>query len=163
MADHSGRNAPHDGHSSSRAGPYFRLALSLALSYGVMYAVMYARVDSLDHAYLILNQAYMAGLMVAPMLLIMLATMGPMFGIRALNVSLVVLGVALVVLFLLLIRTQAGVGDRQFLRSMITHHSGAILVCEEAHLRDAQALRLCREIIESQQREISEMKEMLGK
>jgi hypothetical protein len=160
----TGRNAtPHDNHSSSRGGPYFRLAISLALSYGVMYAVMYARVDSLDHVYLSLNQAYMAGLMVAPMLLIMLATMGSMFRIKPLNIALVILGVALVVLFLLLIRTQAGVGDRQFLRSMIPHHSGAILVCQEAGLRDAQSLRLCEEIIEAQRREISEMKELLAR
>ena len=128
-----------------------------------MYLVMYARVRSFDHVYLGFNQAYMAGLMVAPMLLIMLATMGHMFTNRAANIALAVLGVALIALFLFLIRTQAAIDDRQFLRSMIPHHSAAILVCQEASLGDAATAQLCREIIESQEAEIREMRVMLAK
>jgi hypothetical protein len=152
----------HAMHGSSPMAPYRRLAVSLALSYVIMYASMYARVVTFDHAYLSLNQAYMAGLMVAPMLLVMLATMSHMFAKHGLNIALALLGLALIALFLFMIRTQAAVGDVQFLRSMIPHHSGAILVCRNASLRDARAVELCKGIIESQEREIREMKALLG-
>jgi uncharacterized protein (DUF305 family) len=53
------------------------------------------------------------------------------------------------------------IGDRAFLRSMIPHHSGAILMCEEARLEDPEVRALCKEIIESQQREIDWMQARL--
>jgi hypothetical protein len=142
---------------------YLRLAIAMAISFVVMFAVMFARVDVGDNIHLSLNNAYMAGLMVAPMPLIMLATMPMMFGNRKMNALVIALAVGLVVLFFLLIRTQAGIGDRQFLRSMIPHHAGAILVCERASLSDSAVRRLCRQIIESQQREIAEMNGMLAR
>ena len=160
-----GNNAPH-GQGAARAQshrPYLRLLLSLGVSYAVMFAVMFARVNTLDNVYASLNQAWMAGLMVAPMLLIMLATMRSMFHSAALNIALAVAGVALIALFWGLIRTQGGIGDTQFLRSMISHHAGAILVCERASLSDERVRRLCGQIIESQQREIAEMKQLLDR
>lgn len=60
-----------------------------------------------------------------------------------------------------LIRTQTTIGDREFLRSMIPHHSGAILMCANAHLENPEVKALCREIIASQRREIDRMKVML--
>lgn len=151
---------PHSGKPDRK--PYLRLLVALATSYLVMFATMYSRVDELGHVFLSLNQVYMAGLMVAPMLLIMLTVMHSMFQDRRLNAVLYSVGVALTLLFWILVRTQAGVGDRQFLRSMIPHHSGAILVCEEAALTDSRTQELCRQIIDSQQREIREMKALLG-
>jgi hypothetical protein len=58
-------------------------------------------------------------MMVAPMALIMLVSMRSMFSSKTWNRA---IGVAAVVIFVLSyagMRTQAGVGDRQFLRSMI--------------------------------------------
>src|SRR3546814_6397730 len=49
-----------------------------------------------------------------------------------------------------LIRSQTTIDDVAFLRSMIPHHSGAILMCREANLRDAEVKRLCGEIRNSQ-------------
>jgi uncharacterized protein (DUF305 family) len=40
---------------------------------------------------------------------------------------------------------------------MIPHHAGAILMCEQASLRDAEIRDLCKTIISSQQREIDQM------
>lgn len=151
----------HPEPSHSEMHPYRRLFVSLALSYVVMFAVMYARVNAPDHILLSLNQAYMAGLMVAPMLIIMLLTMGSMYKNRRLNQILLATGVALTLLFFTLVRTQSGVGDEQFLNSMIPHHSAAILVCEEAALSDPRVEELCVEIIEAQEREIREMKSLL--
>lgn len=168
-ATHSRSSSRHEPPDSGQHGPgmmdmkpYRRLAMSLAASYVVMFAVMFARVNAVENVLLSLNQAYMAGLMVSPMLLIMLATMWGMFPNRKLNLALVATGVVLTAVFWTAVRTQAGVGDRQFLRSMIPHHAGAILVCRQASLSDAQVRELCGEIIASQEREIREMKGMLG-
>jgi uncharacterized protein (DUF305 family) len=61
------------------------------------------------------------------------------------------------------VRQQSLIGDRQFLRSMIPHHSGAILMCREAQLSDPEIKRLCAGIITSQTAEIAQMKKMLGR
>jgi uncharacterized protein (DUF305 family) len=45
---------------------------------------------------------------------------------------------------------------------MIPHHSGAILMCERAQLRDAELRELCDLIIASQQDEIAQMSAMLA-
>lgn len=60
-------------------------------------------------------------------------------------------------------RTQGLVGDRQFLRSMIPHHSGAILMCEQASIWDPELKLLCGNIITSQKQEIDQMKAMLAR
>jgi hypothetical protein len=141
--------------------PYLRLLEALSISYVVMLVSMFSRVNVLSNVFLSLNQVYMAGLMVAPMLLIMLTVMSSMFKNKRLNAVLFVAGVVLTGLFWLLVRTQAGVGNRQFLRSMIPHHAGAILVCKEASLTDPRIEQLCREIIASQEREIRQMKTLM--
>lgn len=61
-------------------------------------------------------------------------------------------------MFWLLIRSQAAISDRQFLRSMIPHHAGAILMCEQASIRDADIRRFCQDIVSGQQAEINQMK-----
>ena len=60
------------------------------------------------------------------------------------------------------IRNQTAVGDKQFLRSMIPHHSGAILMCSEANISNAKILNLCKTIIKSQQDEINQMNAILN-
>jgi uncharacterized protein (DUF305 family) len=60
------------------------------------------------------------------------------------------------------IRTQAGISETQFLRSMIPHHAGAILMCERASLQDPEIKALCGRIRASQQSEIDEMKAKLS-
>jgi len=73
------------------------------------------------------------------------------------------------VLFLLAfwaMRAQGGVGDRQFVRAMIPHHSGAILMCNRASIRDQEIRDLCfrpNGIVESQTREIAQMKAFLAR
>ena len=61
------------------------------------------------------------------------------------------------------LRAQAGVGDRQFLKSMIPHHAGAILMCKNNRLSDPELQQLCRNIVTSQQSEIDLMKAKLDR
>lgn len=60
-------------------------------------------------------------------------------------------------------RTQAAIDDEEFLKSMIPHHSGAVLMCREAELSDPEIVALCDQIVASQEREIAQMKSILAR
>jgi uncharacterized protein (DUF305 family) len=92
---------------------------------------------------------------------LMIVAMRYMFPSRAANG--LIIGAAAIAFLgaFALIRTQTTIGDRAFLRSMIPHHSGAVLMCREADLQDPEIKQLCSQIIESQKREIDQMKGML--
>ena len=140
---------------------YLRLAGMIVLSFISMYVLMYSMVNSFADVYNSLNQVYMAGLMTAPMLVIELWLMSSMYKNRKLNAVVIAVGIAAGILFFALIRQQTLISDRQFLRSMIPHHSGAILMCEETPLQDQRIKELCKEIISSQRREIDQMRALL--
>lgn len=156
----SGKHSMAEGHSM-KEGHYGRLGLMVAASFVAMYALMYAMVDRLDNVFNNVNQVYMAGLMASAMVPIELALMSAMYPDRRKNM--IVLAVSLVVLAAcwLMVRNQAVVGDRQFLRSMIPHHGAAVLMCHEAPIQDARVVDLCRRIVENQEAEIAEMKSYL--
>ncbi|MEG3184330.1 DUF305 domain-containing protein [Lysobacter erysipheiresistens] len=142
---------------------YLRLAIELAIDFVIMYLVMYTMIRSLDHFYLNINNVWMTLMMVMSMALVMMVAMRSMFPSRTLN--LLVVAAALVVFGVSYygMRTQLAVGDEQFLKSMIPHHSGAILMCQEASITDPDIQSLCREIIDSQRREIAQMEALLEK
>lgn len=156
-AHHSAQRKEH-----ARSGAYVRLAVMTALSFAAMYALMYAMVDRFANVYHSINQVYMAALMAASMVVIELAVMRAMYPSRTVNAALVVAGFVALGAFWLAIRGQAAVGDEQFLRSMIPHHAGAILMCGKAPIRDAEIRDLCKAIIESQEAEIRQMKALLA-
>ena len=157
----------HAEHQPARHGRhadkhYPHLYLMAALSFVAMYLLMYAMVDRVSNVFMNLNQAYMAGLMAAPMVLIELAVMRAMYPNRRLNVIIVIVSVVALASFWILIRQQVAIGNAQFLRSMIPHHAGAVLMCERLRANDAGIQRLCAQIIRSQQEEIAQMKERLA-
>ena len=155
-----GHQQKHEGHGGM--GGYGKLALALTLSFLVMFPLSMAFIDTWSHFYFNLSNAYMALTMVAPMGLIMMVVMRKMFPNKALNAALVV---GFVVLFfggLWLGRAEVGVGNDQFLRAMIPHHSRAILVCENANITDPAIDELCQGIIKTQEEEIATMEAMLG-
>jgi uncharacterized protein (DUF305 family) len=141
---------------------YGRLLLMAVLSFVSMYVLMYAMVDTFANVYANLNQVYMAGLMAAPMVVIELALMGAMYSDRKQNAVIVAVSLVAVSVFWLFIRQQTAITDRQFLRSMIPHHAGAILMCGEAPIRDPEIKELCTAIVSSQRSEIDQMKAKLA-
>ena len=159
---HSEQHASHGSSGQTHHGHYGRLLLMMALSFLAMYALMYAMVDQWANVYNNVNQFYMAGLMAAPMLLIELWLMSSMYPDRRRNLILAGVTVAFMLFCWWGIRTQAAVTDRQFIRSMIPHHAGAILMCEENRLKDPELVKLCQEIITSQKQEIAQMKQLLA-
>jgi len=95
--------------------------------------------------------------MTAPMVIIELLVMGGMYEKKSTNIAILAVSAIAVIGFFSLIRGQVAIGDKQFLRSMIPHHSGAILMCERANIQDAGIKELCRNIIVGQQQEIADM------
>lgn len=143
--------------------PYMRLAIMAALSFAAMFALMYAMVDRFSHIYPSLNQAYMAALMAAPMVGIEIVLMASMYPSKRTN-AFILAGSALVLVGAFwAIRQQVAIGDDEFLRSMIPHHAGAILMCQQASITDAEVRELCGAIIESQRQEIETMKQILDR
>ncbi len=141
--------------------PYRRLAFMAALSFLSMYVLMYMMVDEIANVFPNVNQIYMAGMMTAPMLIFELALMGTMYPNKRANAALMALSAAAGISFIAAIRTQAAVTDTQFMKSMIPHHAGAILMCNRAALQDPEIQDLCRAIVASQQEEIDWMRAKL--
>jgi uncharacterized protein (DUF305 family) len=150
-------------HEKTHHKPYVHFGIMLALSFVLMFGFMYAMVDRLANVYPNLNQAYMAGLMAAPMAILELLLMGTMYPDK--NLNRLVIGISLVVLLAcwIGIRQQTAISDKSFLRSMIPHHAGAILMCNKAPITDPQIRQLCAGIVKSQQIEIDEMRGILNR
>lgn len=122
---------------------YRRLFLMIVLSFITMYILMYSMVNSIDNVYMNFNQVYMAGLMASPMALIELALMRAMYKDKKLNVIIVAISVIALVLLWMLIRQQTAIGDKQFLRSMIPHHAGAIHSCASKRQHRTLRSKIC--------------------
>jgi hypothetical protein len=158
--EHTGTHSQHQPEAMDRKH-YIHLLYMAILSFFSMYILMYAMVNVLGNVFNSLNQVYMALLMTAPMVIIELVVMRSMYKDARLNVIIWAGSAVALIIFFLLIRQQTAIGDRQFLRSMIPHHAGAILMCEEAPVEDEEIQALCQTIIQSQQLEIDQMKQIL--
>jgi uncharacterized protein (DUF305 family) len=138
---------------------YNNLILSLIIMYLAMFAMIYSWGEFIQN----INFFYMALVMWAPMAALMLLTMKSMYQDTRLNMILYIAFALIFILSLAGIRAQALVGDRQFLRSMIPHHLGAVLMCERAKISDPEIVTLCGQIIQSQRAEIDQMKGILAR
>lgn len=142
---------------------YPMFALNMAISVLIMYLGMFAMNYGWGEYYNNLNMFYMGLVMAAPMAVLMLVMMGSMYTNKRLN-ALIYAGSGLILILSFLgVRAQALVGDRQFVRSMIPHHSGAILMCERATITDPEIKALCGNIISSQKREIEQLKTIMAR
>jgi ABC-type Na+ efflux pump permease subunit len=142
---------------------YMHFAIMLAVSFLFMFGFMYAMVDRLANVYPNINQAYMAGLMVAPMAVLELILMGSMYPSTKANRAIIALSAVLLMVCWVGIRDQLAVNDKSFLRAMIPHHAGAILMCQNVALKNSEVKKLCADIISSQTQEIAQMKDILAR
>ena len=150
------------GHTEHKMEHKWTTLLAMAvLSFIAMYVLMYAMVDVLDNVYTNLNQFYMAALMTAPMMLIEIVLMRSMYSIRVVAATAIV-SLVIGVIALVGIRSQIGITDKEFLRSMISHHGAALLMCENAPIEDIEIIELCEGIISGQQSEIDWMEAKLS-
>ena len=101
--------------------------------------------------------------MVAPMVILMMLFMSHMYKNKKLNIALYAVSVFVFIAGFYALRSQALVGNEQFLKSMIPHHSIAIKTCDRATITDPEIEELCDEIIKTQREEISQMEKILEK
>jgi len=142
---------------------YKRLAILVLVNTVVMFLLTYTMIAVVTHFYFNINKVYMALMMVSLMNIIMLAFMHKMYQNKKLNIILYAVFAAVFILSFSFARTQTFVGDEQFLRSMIPHHSSAILMCQQADITDPEIAELCEQIIRAQEEEIELMKQLLAR
>ncbi|MBD3318524.1 DUF305 domain-containing protein [Candidatus Woesearchaeota archaeon] len=140
---------------------YNRFFVMLLISFVVMYMAMFLNVVALGHVYLSLTRFYMALLMVAPMAIVMLIAMWGMYKNKKTNTIILTVAIVVFVVALVFLRTQTPIGDEQYMKAMISHHSSAILTSEEAAITDPEVRELADQIIATQKEEIAQMQEIL--
>jgi FlaA1/EpsC-like NDP-sugar epimerase len=141
---------------------YVRFGLMIATATIVMYGLMYLNTYALDHVWFSQTRVWMAILMGAVMAIIMLGFMLNMYKNNRMNIAIIVASITLFVGALWLVRSQDTVYDVAYMKAMIPHHSIAILTSRRAHIRDPRVRKLADQIIESQVREIEEMKQLIA-
>jgi len=141
--------------------PYRNLIWMGVIHIPIMYLVMFAMVDTWGDVYQNLNTFYMAVMMAAPMVAIMPFMMKEMYPDKKKNIIVIFGSVLVLMISFAGIRFQTAIGDHQFVKSMIPHHSGAILMCDQAKLADLELKSLCTEISAAQRAEIQQMETIL--
>jgi uncharacterized protein (DUF305 family) len=140
---------------------YTSFGAMIATSTVVMLGLMYLNTYQLDHVFFSETRTYMALVMGASMAVIMLAFMLKMYSNRRINIGIFVGSAVIFSLALWLVRSQATIEDVSYMKAMIPHHSIAILTSERAHISDPRVRKLADQIIESQRKEILEMKALI--
>ncbi|MET1755870.1 DUF305 domain-containing protein [Novosphingobium sp. RD2P27] len=158
MAEESAHKQESHGGGMSM---YVRFMAMIGTSTVVMFVLMYLNVYTIDHVFWSETRFWMAFVMGAAMMVVMLGFMWGMYKNRTKNF--ILLGVAAFVfaLALWLVRSQTTVTDTEYMRAMIPHHSIAIMTSERAHIRDPRVRKLARDIILAQRREIAQMKYLI--
>ena len=139
-----------------------KFAATIAVSIVVMFPLMYQLVYSFDHVFFSVNRLVAAFVMGAVMTVIMLGFMWSMFQGHAAKVFVLAGAAVLAVGLIAMNRSQALIGDTEFMKAMIPHHSIAINNAENAKITDPRVRKLADEIISSQVREIAEMKMLIA-
>ena len=137
---------------------YWRFAAMIATSTIVMFGLMYLNTFAWEHIYWSETRAWMALLMGASMAIIMLSFMLSMYANKAINLAIYIGAVTVFAASLWLVRSQSTIGEVEYMKAMIPHHSIAIMTSERAQIEDPRVRKLADEIIEAQRREISEMR-----
>ena len=141
---------------------YGRFLAMIATSTAVMFGLMYLNTYAWEHVLFSETRFWMAFVMGACMAVVMLGFMMGMYRDRKKNLA-ILAGSALVFAGALwLVRSQRTIGDVDYMKAMIPHHSIAVMTSERAHVRDPRTRQLAREIIEAQRREIAEMKYLIA-
>jgi uncharacterized protein (DUF305 family) len=119
---------------------YVKFGAMILTSTLAVLGLMYLNTYQLDHVVFSETRIYMALVLGATMTVIMPAYMRNMHTI---------------------VRSQATVDDVSYMKAMIPHHSVAIMTNKRAQIEDHRVRSRTDEIIESQNREIIEMKTLI--
>jgi len=136
---------------------YIRFGAMILTSMVVMFALMYFNTYAFEHVRWSETRFYMTFVMGGAMAIVMLGYMSGMYKNTKVNIAIFAGGALMLMGALYLIRSQATVGDRSYMKAMIPHHSIAIMTSERANIEDVRVRELADEIIRAQRREIKEM------
>jgi hypothetical protein len=138
-----------------------RFAAMIAVSTIIMFLLMYQLVYSFDHVLFSVNRLVASLVMGCVMTVIMLGFMWSMYKGTAVKFTVLVVAAVAGLALLFVNRTQSLIDDIRFMRSMIPHHSIAINNARKASISDPRVRELADQIIESQVKEILEMKMLI--
>jgi hypothetical protein len=138
-----------------------RFALMIVASTVIMVFLMYQLVYSYDHALFSVNRLIASLAMGCVMTIVMLSFMWSMYKGMATKIAVLVVAALLGVFLLFVNRSQAVIGDVNFMKSMIPHHSIAINNARKASISDPRVRELADEIIRAQILEIEAMKQLI--
>ena len=145
-------------HEQMMAMSWGRFAGMIGTSTVVMFFLMYQLIYSTDHAMFSINRLVASLVMGCVMSIVMLSFMWSMYRGQGIKIAILIGAAVGAVLLLVVNRSQAVISDVTFMKSMIPHHSIAINNARKASISDPRVRRLADGIIESQVREIAEMK-----
>lgn len=154
-------DTPHDVGRPAQS-MYLRFAAMIGSSIVVMYLGTYLNVFDVSHIHFSEERVYMALTMGGAMGVVMMAWMWGMYADRRWNIGVVIASLVLAGVATFLSQSQILVGDENYMRGMIPHHSIAILTSDRSNIRDVRVRELADEIIEAQRREIAEMEWLLA-
>lgn len=140
---------------------YVRFGLMIATSIVVMFCLKYLSTYEMSHVFYSETRTYMALMMGAAMAVIMLSFMLSMHKNKGLNAGIYLGSAVVFIAALFLVRSQSTIQDSSYMRSMIPHHSIAILTSERSEITDVRVRELADGIIKAQRKEIKEMEWLL--
>lgn len=140
---------------------YIRFFSMIITSTVVMLGLMYLNTFAFSHVYFSETRAYMALYMGAVMAVIMLAFMLGMYSNKKANIAIVIGSILIFGASLYLVRSQQTVQDVSWMKSMIPHHSIAILTSSRAEITDPRVQKLANDIVKAQELEIAEMRALI--
>ena len=133
---------------------------SFIIQYFAMPPIM---VNSLNDITNNVAKAYLAAFMGLSMVLVEVGMHDMQYGIFSAAKYALIIG--LIALFVYLYRNQVAVNDKEYLKGMIEHHSMALHTSDEILKKtdNYHIAKLAKNIIQKQQDELREMKELLQK
>lgn len=147
--------------NNSGMSKYVRFMAMIGTSTAVMFVLMYLNTYSIDHVFWSETRFWMAFVMGAAMMVVMLSFMLGMYTSKKKNLIIYAVAAIVFALGLWLVRSQTTITDTEYMQAMIPHHSIAIMTSERAHLRDPRVRKLAHDIILAQRREIAQMKYLI--
>ena len=149
-----------DQHKQAHMG-WGHFASMIATSTVIMFFFMYQLVYSRDHALFSVTRMLSSLVMGCVMTAVMLGFMWKMYGPQTAKVIVLAAAVVGGIALLAINRNQALIGDTDFMKGMIPHHSIAINNARKADIRDPRVRYLADRITRDQVKEIAEMKILL--
>ena len=95
--------------------------------------------------------------------MVMLMFMLHMLKDKKINAAIIIVSVLTFGVSFFLMRNQTTIDQVDYMEGMIPHHSIAILTSKRAEIEDPRVRKLADDIIKAQEKEIAEMKKLIGR